>query len=206
MTAYKNFIDDFPRRCREILKLAGKPPCARGREVTLSLMVASAGFVVPYERLKPDGRTVHPSGDNKKFSAAADQLNKLLEGPFLSSDVWKVPVSTWHYGKLQSIAGDPDSWEDLHNRKHVSQDTPVKHVLRVIRNALAHGNIFTFKSPIEAIIFIQTNCNNEGKVRDYTFVFVAPADFHFFLEKWFDFLEQLNIPQTEAFEVLKDVA
>jgi hypothetical protein len=206
MTAYKNFIDDFPRRCREILKLAGKPACVRGREVTLSLMVASAGFVVPYERLKPDGPTVHPSGDNMKFSAAADQLKKLLEVPFLSSGVWDAPVSTWHYGKLKSVAGDPDSWEGLRNRQPVPQSKTVKNVLRVIRNALAHGNIFTFKSPIEAIIFIQTNSNNEGEVRDYTFVFVAPADFHLFLEKWFDFLEQLNIPQTEALEVLKDVA
>src|SRR5215469_18571837 len=56
MTAYRNFVEDFPRRCRDILKVAGKPALSRGREVTLNLVIASAGLLVPYERVKPDGR------------------------------------------------------------------------------------------------------------------------------------------------------
>ena len=207
MSAYKNFVDDFPHRCREILKFAGKPALFRGREVTLALMVASAGLVVPYERLKPDGGEIdHPSGDNKKYSTAADMLRTLLAESFLLSAIWGGPVSTWHYGKLKSVAGDPDSWEGLRNRRHVQPDKTVGNVLRVIRNALAHGNIFTFKNPIEAIIFINPNVNDKKEVRDYTFVFVAPADFQLFLEKWFDYLHQLHIPQIEAFEVLRDAA
>jgi hypothetical protein len=89
MTAYKNFVEDFPRRCRDILDLAGKPALSRGREVTLTLMVASAGLVVPYERLKPDGggggHIDHPSGDNKRFADAAAKLRSLLDAPFMSS-------------------------------------------------------------------------------------------------------------------------
>lgn len=191
MTAYRNFVDDFPRRCREILKFAGKPALFRGREVTLALMVASAGLVVPYERLKPDGgEIVHPSGDNKKFSVAADQLRTLLAESFFSSAVWGAPDSTWYFGRLKSVTGDPDSWEGLRERKPVQADKTVGTVLRVIRNALAHGNIFTFKNPIEAIIFIKSNFNDRSEVKDYTFVFVKPADFQLFLEKWFDFLDQ----------------
>lgn len=207
MTAYKNFVEDFPHRCRDILKLAGKPAVLRGREVTLALIVASAGLVIPYERLKPDGGEIdHPSGDNKKFSAAANNLRTLLAEYFLSSAVWGMPASTWHSGKLKSVTGDPDSWEGLRNRQPVKEDKTVGSVLRVIRNALAHGNIFTFNNPIEAIIFINANTNDKKEVRDYTFVFVAPADFLLFLEKWFDFLDELHISQTEAFEVLKDAA
>lgn len=207
MTAYKNFVDDFPRRCREILEFAGKPALFRGREVTLALMVASSGLVVPYERLKPDGGEVdHPSGDNKKFSAASEKLKALLEESFLSSPVWGAPVSTWHFGKLKSVTGDPDSWEGLRNRQPVQPEKTVGNVLRVIRNALAHGNILTFKNPIAAIIFIKANVNGKKEVRDYSFVFVAPADFQLFLERWFEFLAQLHIPQTEAFDVLRDAA
>lgn len=207
MTAYKNFVDDFPLRCRDVLKFASKPALFRGREVTLALMVASAGLVVPYERLKPDrGEIDHPSGDNKKFSAAAEKLKVLLEEPFLSSRVWGEPVSTWHSGKLKSVIGDPDSWDGLSNRKPIQTDKTVGNVLRVIRNALAHGNIFTFQTPIEAIIFIKANVNDKREIRDYTFVFVAPADFQLFMEKWFDFLAQLHIPQNETFELLRDAA
>jgi hypothetical protein len=207
MTAYKNFVDDFPRRCREILKFARKSALFRGREVTLALMVASAGLVVPYERLKPDGGEIdHPSGDNKKFSVAAEKLKALLAESFLSSAIWGASVSTWHSGKLKSVTGDPDSWEELRRRQPVQSEKTVGNVLRVIRNALAHGNIFTFKDPIEAIIFIKANVNDKKEVRDYSFVFVAPGDFQIFLEKWFDFLAQLHISQAETFEVLTDAA
>lgn len=207
MTAYKNFVEDFPHRCREILNFAWKPALFKGREVTLMLMVASAGLVVPYERLKPDGdKFKHLSEDNKRFSAAADQLRTLLEQPFLSSEVWNQSVSTWHYGKLKDVRGDPDSWEGLCKRRPVPVDKTVKNVLRVIRNALAHGNIFTFKNPIEAIIFIQANGGFGEEPKDYSFVFVGPADFRRFMENWFDFLDKLRIPQYEVFEVLKYAA
>ncbi|GAO35330.1 hypothetical protein SCT_0716 [Sulfuricella sp. T08] len=169
-------------------------------------MVASAGLVVPYERLKPDSEIDHPSGDNKIFSAAAEQLKLLLAEPFLASELWNQPYSTWHSGKLKSVRGDPDSWEGLRNRQPIQADKTVKNVLRVIRNALAHGNIFTFKNPIEAIIFINANVNDQNIVRDYSFVFVGPNDFHQFLKQWFDFLDQLRIHQDEAFAVLEDAA
>lgn len=206
MTAYKNFVDDFPRRCQDILRFAGKPALFRGREVTLSLMVASAGLIIPYERLKPPGEFDHPSGDNIKFSDAADQLRTLLDQPFLSSAVWNAPVSTWQSGKLESVLGDPDSWDGLHNRQYFQADITVGNVLRVLRNALAHGNIFTFNNPIQGIIFIKAIFNNNKIARGYSFIYVSPADFTKFLERWFDFLDQLHIPQAKAFEVLRDAA
>jgi hypothetical protein len=170
MTEYTNFIKDFPRRCRDILDIAGKPALYRGREVTLTIMVASAGFVVPYERLKPD----HPSGDSKRFADAAEKLKSLLNQPFMSSVLSNKMNSTWYHGKVFSVNGDPDSWDGLLTRKPFSNDRKVSTTLTVIRNGLAHGNIFTFGNPIRAIILIKKNCNDIGVVRDYSFVFVAP--------------------------------
>ena len=204
MTAYKNFVDDFPRRCQDILRFAGRRASFGGREVTLSLMVASAGLIIPYERLKP-GEFDHPSGDNINFSDAADQLRNLLKQRFLSSAVWNAPVSTWQSGILESVLGDPDSWDGLHNRVQLRADKKVKEIIGVIRNALAHGNIFTFNNPIDAIIFLSRVDYKDVK-KGYSFIYVSPGDFTMFLEKWFDFLDQLHIPQTEAYEVLKDAA
>jgi hypothetical protein len=207
MTEYKNFIKDFPRRCRDILDLAGKPALSRGREVTLALMVASAGLVVPYERLKPDGGfRNHPSGDNKTFADAAEKLKSLLDKPFMSSVLWNETSSTWHDGKVASVNGDPDSWEGLRKRQPFSKDKKVSTTLKVIRNALAHGNIFTFKNPIEALIFVIANFNDDKVTRDYSFVYVAPQEFRQFLENWFDFLNDFRIPQEAALEVLRDAA
>ena len=124
MTAYRNFIEDFPGRCRDILKIAIKPTYLRGREVTLLLMVASAGLIIPYERLKPDGKGSgsigHPSRDNMLYTDAARQLHQLLEKPFLSSDLWNEPsLGSWERGYIQQIAGSPESWPELDNSKHL---------------------------------------------------------------------------------------
>ena len=203
MTGYKNFIDDFPRRCRDILNIAKRPALYRGREITLTLMVASAGFVVPYERLTPG----HPSGDSKRFVGAAEKLQSLLDQAFTSSVLSQQMSSTWYEGKVGSVNGDPDSWDGLRKRKPFSKDKKVSATLKVIRNGLAHGNIFTFGNPIiQEIIFIKKNFNDVGEVRDYSFVYLVPQDFSQFLENWFDFLNDVCIPQEVAFKVLKDAA
>jgi hypothetical protein len=207
MTAYRDFIEDFPQRCRDILDITQKPALSRGREVTLTLMVASAGLVVPYERLKPDSRWGdHPSGDSKRFADAARKLESLLCQPFMSSRLCTETSSTWHGGKLVSVTGDPDSWEGLQRRRPISKDKKVGTILNVIRNALAHGNIWTLRDPIEAIIFVKSVINNHEVVPCFSFVSVAPHEFRNLLERWFDFLVDLHIPQEVAFEVLKDAA
>jgi hypothetical protein len=76
----------------------------------------------------------------------------------------------------------------------------------VIRNALAHSNIWTLRDPIEAIIFVKSVKDDDKVIPKFSFVSVAPDEFRNLLEKWFDFLIGLHIPQEVAFEVLKDAA
>jgi hypothetical protein len=207
MTAYKNFIDDFPCRCRDILNMAKRPALHRGREVTLTLMVPSAGLVVPYERLKPDiGWGDHPSGDHNTFADAAGKLESLLRQPFMFSRLCSEGNSTWRVGKLLSVTGDPDSWKGLQKSRPVSKDKTVGGILSVIRNALAHGNIWTLQDPIEAIIFVKRVLNDDKVVRHFDFLSVTPHALQHFLEAWFDFLISLRISQEAAFGILKDAA
>jgi hypothetical protein len=126
-------------------------------------LVASAGFIVPYERLSD-----HPSGDSKRFAEAAEKLRKLLDEPFVSSVLYNKTNSTWHDGKVVSVNGYPESWEGLQKRRPFSKDKKVGTTLKLLRNALAHGNIFTSgknRDVIEAIIFIKKNFNSDGVIR-----------------------------------------
>jgi hypothetical protein len=169
-------------------------------------MVASVGLIVRYERLKPDGGFVnHLSGDNKTFVHAAAKLESLLNDPFMSSCLWNEASSTWRGGKLVSVTGDPDSWDGLRKRRPISKDKKVGTVLKVIRDALAHGNIFTLNNPIETIIFIKANMKTD-KILSYSFLSVAPQEFREFLENWFDFLNDLHISHEATLEILKDAA
>lgn len=202
MSAYKNFINDFPRRCREVLDFSEKFAHLKQLEVTLTLIVASSGFVIPFERLD----SKHPSRDNETYSNAACALNKILDQPFKDSPLWSDSFSSWTGGKLKSINGDPDSWEDLGRRKPFLPEKKVSTVLKVIRNALAHGNIFTFNNPIEALIFIRCSYDNDKVVNGYSFIYVEPKQFKEFLKLWFDFLETLDIDQDLALDILKQAA
>jgi hypothetical protein len=69
MSNYNNFVQDFPKRCDELLCHFIKPASGRDREVTLMLAVASAGFVIPFERLRQptDPQRQHPARDRERF-------------------------------------------------------------------------------------------------------------------------------------------
>jgi hypothetical protein len=96
--------------------------------------------------------------------------------------------------------------ERLAKSRPISKDKTVRAVLNIIRDALAHGNIWTRRDPIETIIFVKSITDADSAARKFSFVSVAPDEFRNLLEKWFDFLINLHIPQTVVFEVLKDAA
>lgn len=113
---------------------------------------------------------------------------------------------TWRVGKLLSVTGDPDSWEGLQKSRPISKKKTVGGILSVIRNALAHGNIWTLRDPIEAIIFVKRVSTDDKVVRHFDFLSVSPHEFQHFLEGWFDFLISLRISQEAAFGIFKDAA
>lgn len=73
-----------------------------------------------------------------------------------------------------------------------------------IRNALAHGNIFTRGNPeIEQIILLSERAVGTNK---FNFLAVAPADFRLFLKNWLEFLRDLDLPEDVVSEDAEAVA
>jgi len=207
MSEYTNFVRDFPARCREVLKMAEGPARLRGREVTLLLMAAASAFIVPFERLKPDEEphaSPHPSGDRERFPEMAEAVSNLLNKPFLASELWQNQnAESWRVGELASIAGTPDDWPALKNAKPVSSQKKVRSLLKIIRNALAHGNLFTKGgSPVSEVIFVSTQRDKDGNILGYSFLQVSPSDFQQLLIRWIDFLENTGVPQAVAAELI----
>ena len=137
MTAYKNFIQDFPTRCCEILKDYEREALSSGREVTLTLAMAASGLVVPFERLRDQEEP--PYQDRSNYPEAVSQFERLLEEKFLGSRLWEKEVNSWAFGKLEKVTGDPDGWPELQAPKALSPDKKVGSTLKHLRNALAHG-------------------------------------------------------------------
>jgi hypothetical protein len=211
MSMYVNFVKDFPGRCEEILDAYGKRAAFLGREVTLMLVVASAGFNVPHERLK---KSDHPSKDRHHFTIAERQLRDVRNSRFLGSVLWDQAPGSWRYGKILDDQGTLDQWKAATrgfdeyngsgtNTKIIKADV----VLDGLRNALAHGNIFTWgKRNIEMMMFLSridqpSICQKCGSKIDqidkgYRVFVVSPEDFQKFLRRWFTFIRSLELSEN----------
>ncbi len=190
MTAYRNFIQDYPIRCRRLLSIYFKGARENNLEVTLLLNIASSGLIVPYARLSEGA---HPSGDSAHFKGAKDNLDKILNAPFLSSELHpKKEPQSWRLGKLKELSGDPDSWQ-LDQMKPITKKKTARPLVQILRNALAHGNIFIRGNPhIETLVFLsRIKC-----VEDigYNCLTVSPPDLKEFVLCWLQTLSNAKIP------------
>lgn len=202
MSNYKNFIQDFPVRCGEILEEYKEQAKKSDREVTHMFAIAAVALTIPFERLrKPPERIKNPSGDKQKYKEADGKFGNLCKQPFLQSNLWKDEVKSWKVGEVlaEDVKQEPENWAQC------SQSLPVNakvvEVLEHIRNALAHGNIFTLPnlSPpsdeIENIIFLSRIMNGREFTGKYNLLTVSPGDFNEFLVKWIYFLKnELKLP------------
>lgn len=210
MSNYRNFIEDFPNRCRDLLLLAYEDAAAKDREVTLTLMVASAGFLIPFERLRNDGLYIQPSRDREKFPEVTQKLDQLLVQPWKDSPFGKEGAGSWSTGPLKYPNAPVEGWAELINLQPLSLSTTVGNIVKIIRHGLAHGNIYTrpaAQGQIQAIVFVSGGENrNTGKLKPYEFIHVSPADFRRFLLTWFKLLASWKVSQEEVLQALEQAA
>lgn len=206
MSDYKVFIKDFPERCEKLLKRIEIDNIFDDLTVTGLLTVASAAINIPYERLLAPSqyRSSHPSGDYKNFVEAAQQFNQLLKSNFVGSRLYTINITeNWRLAKQESVTGTPDAWDRPFEK--ISNRMEISFVLTIIRNALAHGNIFTKaeetpRRKIQEIILVseQREYDKNGKpmVKYYNCISVTPTIFKQFLNEWFAFIKTLKIPDS----------
>lgn len=194
MTVYTDFTSDFPKRCLDVLDMASADAAADGREITLLFMAASASLLVPFERLKPDTEySVHPFGDNKRYKLAADSLKGLLDENFVGSVLCSQAMHSWKLAKdVQSVDGDVETWLPKAKLELLSKKRPVRSTLTLIRNALAHGSIYTTGDPIEELVFVKEVLDKERKRVGFDVLQVSHEDFKQFVLAWIGFLQALG--------------
>jgi hypothetical protein len=141
----RRFVVEYPERCLRLLEML--EPQARKEELigSFSLLVASAAFLIPYERMK----SAHPmrkEGDDDLTKAlrSLDRKHKFLSAPFWPS----ADHGAWRFSRIMKNANDTRNWRDqkgFHPMAEKAENSIAERmageVLRVIRNALAHGNV-----------------------------------------------------------------
>lgn len=209
MSNYRDFVSDFPNRCSDLLRRFYKPAKHSDREVTLLLTIATSGLVVPFERLRPsaNGELNHPLSDPTLHNSASKHLDQLMSQPFLASRLASSTNSWTCFKRSVDKHEMPDQWEDLHlPQKPMSHEKTCGSVLKLLRNALAHGNIFSTGIKIDRLVFLASlgdepehlEREDENRIlphaRKFNVLVVSPNDFHQFLLNWFDYLAEIRIP------------
>jgi len=197
MTVYRSFAADFPLRCKDLLMILEEIAYARDREVTLLLALATAAFVIPYERLRPQdlNREEHPSADRQAFAEASHALDSLLGERFRRSRFHQHgPHPTpWRWVRLDpGLAGE--QLKSAFNREWMplKPTFKVRQFLNHIRNALAHGNIYVDgDQAIQQIILLS---RPDITVDQYDALMCPPDAFRNFIVTWIDFLAGCPFP------------
>jgi hypothetical protein len=185
MTAPRNFIEDFPSRCVDLLDALLVKATAEDREVTLMLCVAALSIATPLERLELIGKQGdHPSGDRQRFADAYCILNARLDGTVGDSGWW--PQNGLLFGDIDLKSGEPVEW--MRRLPQLDPKTILKDVLSVIRHSLAHGNIFVnpTQGQIERILLVNKPNDPQKTTRG---VCMAPSGMLQLLGQWRHFLE-----------------
>lgn len=139
----QRFVVEFPERCLTLLEML--EPHARKTELvgSFALLVASAAFLIPYERMK----SKHPLHNRDDDLTKALRKLDSKEQRFVAAPFW-ADVSAWRYSRIVKDVNNTFRWRDekgVHPmgakaENSINKRTPGD-VLRVIRNALAHGNV-----------------------------------------------------------------
>lgn len=195
MSNYKNFFQDFPNRCVRLLDL-GSVATQADLDVTLLLAVAWQAIGVPLDRLKSS----HPSGDAAQFNRAKKALSQILKKKCGTSPLFQDGCGGF----------DPDAWKfkvcDPEEVKSecvgpmgTIEDEECGMIVRVLRNALAHGNLRTDGNPIKRLVFV-SRVSHENPNLGYNRLECASDTLRRFLKSWVNELKRLSLDPEEIVE------
>jgi hypothetical protein len=91
----------------------------------------------------------------------------------------------------------------------LTDQTQAIQVFAIMRNALAHGNLWTKPGKskhIRGVVFLSEDKDPHGGVVGYKYAYVSTEDFYNFLMNWFGFLKQQRIPAGVVAEALARAA
>lgn len=141
------FVREYPQRVTDLLHILEGPARDMNLLGSFGLLAASAVLTIPFERMKAGHFLIKPDLDGDVIQRA----QSLNQGQFMEAAFWEgQDPGYWREYRVHALAIDtPDQWRcvttGLHPFEHqaantIGQHSP-DHVIRIIRNALAHGNI-----------------------------------------------------------------
>ncbi len=206
----ERFIFEYPDRSKQLLEML--EPEARKHNLigSFSLLVASSIFLIPYERMKKG----HPLKDTQREPQLYQAIRQVESERFLAAAFWPdKQLRDWRFSRIMNSANGTLSWQDKDGRHpmHAEAENTIGkrkagEVLRVIRNALAHGNIVylddsgfeTRGARVQYLAFLsryEDDLPPQPGAETYRVVVATENDFLDFVKAWVAWLSRL--PQDD---------
>lgn len=193
----KRFAIDYAERCLKLLEEC--EPIARKHDLlgTFSVMLASSILLVPWERA---GRR-HPITQEQDLNLLP-ALDTLKNQKWFEADFWAGrPPGDWRFSRIMNDPNNVGGWADEQGRRSFTASANtierrrVGEVFRVLRNALAHGNIVYLDengreltpNRVEHLAFIsryEESAEQRAQTETYRLVTVRVSDFLRFVRTW----------------------
>ncbi|RVL64723.1 hypothetical protein [Sinorhizobium meliloti] len=139
------FAVEYPRRALELIGMLEASARDNSLLGSFGLLAASAVLTIPFERM----RASHFLHDHARDDDLVKNMQALEKAAFLKAPFWRRPPDdgTWRQSRIVSTVDKVHKWVDPDGRDPRSEEAntiqrrKASEVLRVLRNALAHGNI-----------------------------------------------------------------
>jgi hypothetical protein len=202
MSSYVDIYNDYPLRCAKLWEDFNASAEAKNLEVTFMLMCAAGGFVTPYEHLKiqkgqAKERQGHPAFNNfdqKKYQNSLCTVNKALDGPMGECLLFNgVHFDRCYYGQSKAINEVIYMAECRQSGSPPLSVQPARKIVKALRNAIAHSNIFAFAgrgSHDIADLGFFSEIKDKQVVIGYEVIVMPVQDFRAFLTSWFDLMRK----------------
>jgi hypothetical protein len=208
MSYYYDIYNDYPLRCARLWESFNNSAEAINLEVTFMLMCAAGGFVTPFEYLKiqpgqSKNNKDHPAFfnyDEVKYSRSLQAMDKALECLTSNSSLFRdVQLDKCFYARCDSIGLIRDIAETHQPKNFSIQDQKARTLVKLLRNAIAHNNIYAFarghkRDITELTFFCETASSKGGQktVIGYELLSMPVEEFRAFLNAWFSLLRQTD--------------
>ena len=139
------FAIEYPQRALELIGLLEDEARKRQLLGSFGLLAAAAILTIPYERMNA-AHFLHREEHDHDLAAHLKRLDKVrfLEAPF-----WLKPpgLGLWRQSRIMASVDDVGKWRDERGLPSLAKEAntigrrKASEVIRILRNALAHGNI-----------------------------------------------------------------
>lgn len=139
------FAIEYPRRALELVGMLEAPARENNLLGSFGLLAASAILTIPFERM----RTSHFLHNGERDADLVKNLKALEKSDFLKAPFWRAAPDSgaWRQSRIVNSVDEVHGWlnqdgcDPRSEEANTIQTRKANEVLRVLRNALAHGNI-----------------------------------------------------------------